>query len=135
MEDRDKAGRTLLHYAAADGEVAKVRALLSAGARVDQHDAAGWTPLHFAAQSQAVEIAELLLDAGAPIDAQDTHGNTPLFRAVFESRGRGELIALLRQWGADPRIANRTGQTPVGLARQISNYDVAQYFRDLSAAT
>jgi hypothetical protein len=41
------------------------------------------------------------------------------------------MIDLLRSRGADPLRANMTGQTPVGLARLIGNYDVAQYFQDL----
>jgi ankyrin repeat protein len=59
------------------------------------------------------------------------HGNTPLFVAVFNSRGRGDLIRLLRASGADPRKENVHGQTPLGLARLIGNYDVAQFFSDL----
>ncbi|HZM82946.1 MAG TPA: ankyrin repeat domain-containing protein [Candidatus Limnocylindrales bacterium] len=58
-------------------------------------------------------------------------GNTPLFVAVFNSQGRGDLIQLLRGAGADPFKQNSSGQTPVGLARLIANYDVAQFFVDL----
>ena len=124
-----------LHYAAADGDTARARGLLATGASPDEPDSAGWTPLHFAAQAYAVEIATMLLEAGALVDPRDNHGNTPLFRAVFASQGRGELIALLRQHGANPLSVNRAGQSPIGLARLIANHDVAQYFGDLSAAT
>lgn len=55
----------------------------------------------------------------------------PLWVAVFNSKGRGELIGLLRAHGADPLHANASGQGPVGLARLIANYDVAQYFADV----
>jgi hypothetical protein len=41
------------------------------------------------------------------------------------------LIELLRSHGADPRHINRNGQSPVGLARLIGNYNVADYFRDI----
>ena len=58
-------------------------------------------------------------------------GNSALFIAVFNSLGRGDMIALLRERGADPRLANNSGQTPVGLARLIANYDVARFFADL----
>jgi hypothetical protein len=51
--------------------------------------------------------------------------------AVFESRGRGDVIELLRANGADPRKGNAHGQTPVGLARLIANFDVARFFADL----
>ncbi|WP_263972339.1 hypothetical protein [Spongiactinospora rosea] len=42
------------------------------------------------------------------------------------------MIELLRRWGADPFKANSSGQTPLGLARLIANYDVARFFADLS---
>ncbi len=72
-----------------------------------------------------------LLDAGASVDVENTYGNTPLFVAVLNSRGRGDIIGLLRSRGADPLHVNASGQTPVGLARLIANYDVAQFFSDL----
>ena len=66
------------------------------------------------------------------MDAVNSNGNTPLFTAVFNSRGRGELIKLLRHHGADPWHPNNTSQTPIGLARLIANYNVAQFFADLT---
>jgi ankyrin repeat protein len=95
-------------------------------------DLHGFTPLHLAAQQWAVDAARELLQGGANVDAKNVYGNTPLFVAVFNSRGRGELISLLRDNGADARIANESGQSPVGLARLIGNYDVARYFDDVS---
>jgi ankyrin repeat protein len=127
----DRLGRTELHYAAGKGDVEKVKALLIAGANPGLADDNGWTPLHFAAQSYSVPISEALLAAGASIDPRDAHGNTPLSRAVFTSRGRGELIALLRRYRADPTNANAYGVSPISLARTIANYDVKQYFTDL----
>ncbi len=125
-------GRTDLHHAAVDSDFERVHALIAAGSAVNARDRDGFTPLHFAAQEHAVAIARLLIDSGADVDAVNLHGNTPLFTAVFNSRGRGEMIELLRAAGADPRLTNGSGQTPVGLARLIDNYDVARFFTDLS---
>jgi ankyrin repeat protein len=86
---------------------------------------------HLAAQQGNVEVAEVLLEAGAIVDAVNKYGNTPLFVAVFNSKGRGDVIQLLRQYGANPRRVNGSGQTPVGLARLIANYDVKQFFEDV----
>jgi ankyrin repeat protein len=69
------------------------------------------------------------------VDAANSYGNTPLSTAVFNSRDRGELIQLLRHQGADPWHPNNTGQTPAGTARLIGNYDVAQFFADLTDPT
>lgn len=65
------------------------------------------------------------------MDSQDAHGNTPLFRAVCNSRGNGNLIAILRSRGADPYAENNQGASPVKLSRTIANYDMRQFFRDL----
>lgn len=127
----DRQGRSLLHAAAFHGDAAEVARLISAGADPSLGDKEGFTPLHLAAQQWQVDAAKALLDGGANIDVRNRHGNTPLFVAVFNSRGRGELINLLRECGANALAVNNHGQTPVGLARLISNFDVKQYFADL----
>jgi uncharacterized protein len=133
-EDRagfDRAGRTALHYAAGDDDVATVQRLINDGLDTAVTDDDGWTPLHFAAQGNAASAARVLLSAGAPVDARDSHGNTPLFRAVINSRGNGELIALLRANGADPFAENDAGVSSHKLAWTITNFDVRQFFSDL----
>jgi ankyrin repeat protein len=106
--------------------------LLNNGEAPDARDRDGFTPLHLAAQENAVEAARTLLDHGAEVDSVNKYGNTPLFVSVFNSRGRGEMINLLRERGADTEKMNDSGQTPVGLARLIANYDVARFFTDVS---
>jgi uncharacterized protein len=123
----DSDGRTALHHAAINGDVEAVLFLLDTGAHVDVADANGWTALHFAARDYHVEVARVLLNAGASVDAEDAHGNTPLFRAVFESRGRGEMILLLRTQGADASHPNRHGSSPLALANTIANFEVKKW--------
>jgi uncharacterized protein len=127
----DREGRSPLHYAALANRRGEAEERLAAGDDPNLGDLRGFTPLHLAAQEGSLETARLLLDHGTEVDLVNTFGNTPLFVAVFNSRGRGDLIALLRERGADPFRANNYGQTPVGLARLIGNYDVAQFFADL----
>lgn len=127
----DRAGRTSLHYAAADGNVTLVMELLASGLDPGAADDNGWTPLHFASQESFPEVVQLLLKAGATVDPRDAHGNTPLSRAVFNSRGNGATINLLRANGADPFAKNSHGMSPLKLARTIANSDVRQFFDDL----
>lgn len=127
----DRAGRSELHYAVCDRDFTRVKEFIRQGANVNLADKKGWTPLHFAAQNDDEQMARLLLDSGASVDLRDENGNTPLSTGVFNSKGRGELIELLRQRGADATLANNYGVSPVSLARTIANYDLAQYFRDL----
>lgn len=128
----DRDGRTPLHQAAYADDASKVSDLLAAGELPDAKDRQGFTPLHLSAQEYAVAAASALLDGGASPDAENMFGSTPLFVAVFNSRGRGDMIELLRHRVADPFHTNKSGQTPVGLARLIASYDVAQYFEDVA---
>lgn len=119
---RDRAGRTALMYAALDGDLPMMELLIRGGVDVSAQDRAGYSALHFAAQEYRAPAAELLLKAGAQVDQQDSHGNTPLFRAVFNSRGRGDVISLLLNHGANRVLANKSGVSPVDLAETIGNH-------------
>jgi ankyrin repeat protein len=124
----DREGRTPLFYPVRDGEVAIALELLAHGANPNAQDKNLETPLHFAARNYRTQIAEVLLQHGADVDVQDMHGNTALWRAVFESRGRGQMIRVLRAHGADKNVQNKSGISPEKLARTIANYDVMQFF-------
>jgi len=68
----DRAGRTPLHYAAADADVQQVRQLLTTGLIAGASDDDGWTPLHFAVQSNASDVAMILLDAAERVNDFET---------------------------------------------------------------
>ena len=127
----DVYGRTPLHQAAADGNAALCNELLSSGSDPNVQDDNGWSPLHFAAQASSPEVTELLLQASANTALRDSHGNTALSKAVFSSKGKGIVITLLRNAGADPLAINNSGVSPLILARSISNFNVSQFFSDL----
>jgi ankyrin repeat protein len=127
----DRAGRSPLHYAALEDDITTAETLLAAGEDPGSADNQGFTPLHLAAQEYSLNVALLLLQHHAPVDQPNRFGNTALFTAVFNSRGRGGLIELLRRHDADPLKTNANGQTPLGLARKIADHDIAQFFADL----
>jgi ankyrin repeat protein len=131
---RDRQGRTPLHAAALGGDVPEIERLIGVGANPNIGDNNGFTPLHFAAQGWHPDAASALLAGGAEVDRKNRFGNSPLFVAVFNSNGRGEMIHVLRSSGADPLSINASGQTPLGLAKLIANYDVIQYFADLETS-
>lgn len=128
LDHPDRGGRTPLANAVINREPEIVGVLLLAGANANAVDKQGLTPLHFAAQGHSLEITNLLLTAGAKVDSTDSFGNTPLFRAVFESRGRAELISVLLQAGANQHLKNNSDVSPRDLAASIANFDVLSFF-------
>lgn len=122
------AGRSLLSMVVSYGDTFMLEWLLTKHPDLDQQDPNGWTALHFAAQAYAMDKAELLVQAGATVDRSDAYGNTPLWRAVFEARGRGDMLRLLLTHGANPLHQNHSGISPLQLADTIANYDIKQFF-------
>ncbi|CCD98973.1 ankyrin repeat domain-containing protein [Bradyrhizobium sp. STM 3809] len=119
------AGDTALHIAAAALQAPIVHELIARGAQVGARNRRGAQPLHYAVDggpgapvwdpdAQVTIIAALVL-AGADPNAIDTSGVAPLHRAV-RNRTAAAVRALIEA-GADPRLPNRTGSTPMLLAR------------------
>lgn len=129
VDERDADGRTALHHACIQNDEQLVDLLLTFKAQCAVADNNGMTPLHFAARNYDVSIAQKLLRSGVAVDVPDAHGNTPLSDAVFESKGRGEMIRLLLESGADQDRKNNHGISPAALASTIANYDVRQWMK------
>jgi ankyrin repeat protein len=125
----DKQGRTLLHHAVISQAVSVSIFLISQNVLLNVHDCLGWAPLHYAAQNHNIDIANILLSAGAEVDVIDEHGNSALWRAVFDSKGRGEFIKLLLFHGAKRNLENLHGVSPIGLANTIANYNIDIFFK------
>lgn len=90
-------GRTLLHYAAANGDIDSIRALVSRGANPNIQDDCGWTALHFAIDfelvvatqdgnlPQSLPVTRILLKCGADDSIPNYKGDLPIdFISGFE---------------------------------------------------
>jgi ankyrin repeat protein len=106
-----------------------IKALLKAGADARIADAAGRTALHFAARELQPEIVRHLLDAGAEVDAQDQNGNTPLFDAVFATQDEPTTLRLLVAAGADMKLKNKHGVSPLGLVQDVDHPNLKEWLR------
>jgi ankyrin repeat protein len=60
-----------LHFAAQDGDLQRVKELISDGHPLDIIDEAGKTPLHYAVENENFEVSKSLIEAGADVNAHD----------------------------------------------------------------
>jgi len=95
---RPTGGLTPLLYAARSGCTGCVRAMLEAGANINQPNPDGVTPLMVAIDNFRFDTAKLLLERGANPHTWDWWGRTPLYVAVdmntYNSRtGRPEVTS------------------------------------------
>lgn len=95
--------------------------LRARGARVDDTNSAGETPLHRATLNPriSVVVVGLLLRCGVDVNARTARGSTPLHYAVQVQNT--SLIHVLMEAGADPRITDNHGQTPLAVARALAD--------------
>jgi glutaminase len=87
-----------LTWAASQGDLNEVRALIAAGVQPGAADYDGRTPLHLAAAEDQLDVVRYLLAVGAQAGPVDRWGGTPLSDA--EGNGHTETAALLREHAA-----------------------------------
>ena len=81
----------------------------------------GLNLLHFACQYNSIKLAKELLERKINIGQKDIYGNTPLWTAVFNVKGKYEMVDLLLSFNADPNSVNNAGNTPLKFAITIDD--------------
>ncbi len=139
-EGADPNGRNLqglspLHLAANDlrGDTVLTALLLASGADPNLRDNSGGTPLHRAVRLQDPGIAQLLLRAGAELDARDSQGQTPLQWAMNRGRMNGPVIEALGEAGADLRVVDLNGESPLHRAVALQDRRLITRLLELGA--
>jgi len=94
-----------LTWAASQGDLDEVRALIAAGVDPGTADYDGRTPLHLAAAEGQLDVVRYLLAAGARPQPADRWGGTPLSDA--KAGGHTEIAALLREHTDDNALLSR----------------------------
>src|SRR5437762_14329034 len=112
---RSNAHFTPLADASRAGDVATIRSLIAHGA--DPNKAAGqnnWSPLLHAIHKGQVRSVEALLDGGADVNRLSGDGITPLMMAA--GYGYDDIVRVLLQRGANPRVADNGGYRAIDIA-------------------
>jgi len=128
------------------GDVTTATILLQHGASVHIRNKNGQTPLHFGSRYGPSGVVALLLKSGADVDAQDDNGATPL-HFVWPSSSQGnflddgyedaevelseeglEVIAMLLEYGANVRLQNDHGKTPLQVASARERQQIEELF-------
>ena len=125
--DRYVYGRTLLHGAAAAGNLGMVEVLLDRGADPDATDSWGHTPLYCAANESAAgggPVVRALVHAGANVNGRDRLQQCSALHMAAR-RGNVEVAEALLDCGADIEIRDRKGDTPLRRAVNTGKAAVA----------
>ncbi|NWS22530.1 ANKK1 protein, partial [Pachyramphus minor] len=117
-------GLTLLHLMVIQGNVEKVKFLLSCKANVNSQVVCGYTPLIMAVQKRLPEICSVLIERGADPNVPDEDGWTPLHFAA--QNGDDRIVRLLLDHQARVNAQEHDGWTPLHLAAQNNFENVAR---------
>ncbi len=123
---------SLLHEAAATGDIALLRYLLDRNADIDQRaelDRA--TALHRASRFGRTQAAQLLLSRGAAVDASAIGGHTALHMA--SAGGHSELAELLLDNGADIQAVS-SGGSALHIAAREGHFRLVSLLLERGAA-
>ncbi|KAK4065526.1 hypothetical protein Trihar35433_7646 [Trichoderma harzianum] len=131
INSMDKSGRTPLLYAIWNGNVAVVKRLLEAGARIDVTDSLGGTPFFYAMSYRRKAIVELLLKHGATPESEHTMITRLFFSAV--EKGDLQVVKLFLDSNFDIESKGRGNQTPLPFAMEMGHIDIVRALLDRGA--
>lgn len=115
-----------LHQAARDGDIARVKLLISNGADVNEK-VNNVTPLHRASERGHKEIVELLVQNGADVNAKGNQNWTPLHLAA--TWGKKDVAEILIAKGADVNAKDLDGRTPMWWAQTKRRYQIIELLK------
>ena len=102
-------GVNILHYAAASGDLNRVKELIKQGADINVKDHAKRTVLNYAALSGNLELVKWLVEHGLDVKAKNDNKETVLHSAAIA--GNLELVKWLVEHGLDVKAKNDNKET------------------------
>ena len=109
-------GRTPLSWAAQEGRLSMVKALVQGRAELDEKDHKGFTPLLRSLDKEHEAVIKFLIDSGANIDGTNSFGWSPLMEASRD--GRETTARLLLERKANPNTRSVSNTTALMLASE-----------------
>ncbi len=106
----DRGGFAAMHYAAREGCIPCLKALLDGKADIDVGDGFGTPPLVLALMNLRFDAARMLIEAGADVNLWDFQGQTPLYAAIDTNQVPR---------GARPDVASTDAATGLDIARLL----------------
>ncbi|XP_075283984.1 ankyrin repeat domain-containing protein 26-like isoform X2 [Opisthocomus hoazin] len=125
IDERDKAERTPLHLACANGHVDVVTYLVESKCKLNLYDSDNRSPLMKAVQCQQEECVAILLEHGADPNLADADGNTALHLAVLSHNTT--VAGLLLEHNADIDAQNKEGYTPLILSISEHHEEMVEF--------
>ena len=111
----------------AEGDIYRVKRMLSSGVDLTLKNDKGWFPLSVAAAHGQLDTVKLLIKAGADVNELTTKKNTPLIFAA--SRGHMDVVIYLLDQGANPKLKAKDGDTAYASARRKEYKAVAKFIK------
>ena len=137
-------GKTALHIAAEGGNIEMIRFLIEANANCEIRDEVfGWTPLMTAAHHNLPEVIAALLEGGADVNAveedgiMESSGSTALLIAIASKKYYFQALKavnLLIEAGADIEAENKSGETPILIAKKIEAKKIVEILKKAGAS-
>ncbi|XP_065489114.1 ankyrin repeat domain-containing protein 26 [Caloenas nicobarica] len=125
IDERDKAERTPLHLACANGHVPVVTYLVESKCNLDLFDNDNRSPLMKAVQCQQEKCVAILLEHGADPNLADVDGNSALHLSVISPNIT--VAGLLLEYDADIDAQNKEGCTPLILAVSEHQEEIVEF--------
>lgn len=111
-----------LNQSVVEGDIGRVKTLLSEGADVNSKNRMGWTLLQTAIRNKRTEIVTLLIEKGADVQTKDNRGRTPLHFAA--ETGQKAVVEQLIAKGAEINVMEGRGDNALSLAKKNNHKEV-----------
>jgi len=113
------------HQAVVDGDIDRVKSLISEGADINLKNRMGWSLLITAVINKRTEVITFLLDKGADIKAKDNRGKTSLHIAV--ETGQKDVVEKLIAKGAEINVMDSRADNALSLAKKNNQKEIADF--------